>query len=545
MMWTIRRHGRAKFGRENTVEYFASGEFAYSSITYDPADTAAWSRVETHYGISADSGATLRKRFVVEFDDSYTSVEDFVIDGPDAGASTRTLTDTADNQSWESWTFEFNAARQTVESARLNDTGILNTVTYDRAGEFDWKSRAVNTDVSAGVNYTSTTRELNAAGETMLFSIDYDTGYTVTTEYDLADSDPWTRTVTHTDADNTEGWVDKVRYYDEADAVYQTFWYADAGDDTVTFAGNTASDRHIATLESFVYLDYATNGFETGRVFNAAGEQLGSYYTASSGIGVYDNRDVGPDLLRTVRQLDLQDDFDWTSRDITYDLNNQIVARVDDYDDGRLVTTSYDLEGTTPYSEISRTDDRNDIFAWDAFEVYYDQSGDIFQQFYYVTAAEADTVFGVSANDRLVIASETFVEIDYASQGFETGRIVNTAGDLMGSYYVNSQGLGISQNNDVGPDLSRIVTQIDLQSNHDWVTREFTYDLSNAISMSVTDFDIGFTKITEWDLENEEIWARRETDVDADNTESWSYVEYYYDENDVLYDTIYYADAAA
>jgi len=144
-----------------------------------------------------------------------------------------------------------------------------------------------------------------------------------------------------------------------------------------------------------------------------------------------------------------------------------------------------------------------------------------------------------------VIASETFVEIDYASQGFETGRIVNTAGDLMGSYYVNSQGLGISQNNDVGPDLSRIVTQIDLQSDHDWVTREFTYDLSNAISMSVTDFDIGFTKITEWDLENEEIWARRETDVDADNTESWSYVEYYYDENDVLYDTIYYADAAA
>jgi len=88
-------------------------------------------------------------------------------------------------------------------------------------------------------------------------------------------------------------------------------------------------------------------------VFNAAGEQLGSYYTASSGIGVYDNRDVGPDLLRTVRQLDLQDDFDWASRDITYDMNNQIVARVDDYDDGRFVTTTYDLEGTTPSSSIT------------------------------------------------------------------------------------------------------------------------------------------------------------------------------------------------
>ena len=531
-------------GRLNTVEYFDSGEFTYSSITTDPTDTAAWTRVETHYALNADTGTNVRKQFVVEFDDSYTFVEDFVIAGPDAGASTRVLTDTADNQTWENWTFEFNSARQTTVSARLNDDGILNTVTYDRAGEFDWTSRAVNTDVSANVSYTSTTRELNAAGETMLFSIDYDTGYTVTTEYDLADTDPWSRTVTQTDADDTEGWSDKVRYYDDADTVYQTFWYADAGDDTVTFSGNSANDRHIATLESFVYLDYASNGFETGRVFNAAGEPLGTYYTASSGIGVYDNRDVGPDLLRIVRQLDLQDNFDWTSRDITYDLNNQIIARVDDYDDGRLVTTSYDLEGTTPYLEISTTVDRHDIFAWDSFEIYYDQNGDIFQQFYYVTAAEADTVFGVSANDRLVITSETFIEIDYAAQGFETGRTLNAAGDLLGSYYVNSAGFGILQNNDVGADISRVVTLIDLQSDQDWTTREFTYDLNNMIIKRVVDNDIGFTEITEWDLENEEVWARRETDIDDDNTESWSHVEYYYDDNNDLYDTIYYPDVA-
>ena len=40
------------------------------------------------------------------------------------------------------------------------------------------------------------------------------------------------------------------------------------------------------------------------------------------------------------------------------------------------------------------------------------------------------------------------------------------------------------------------------------------------------------------------LWARRETDVEADDAENWARVEYYDDDNDVLYDTIYYPDAA-
>ena len=78
----------------------------------------------------------------------------------------------------------------------------------------------------------------------------------------------------------------------------------------------------------------------------------------------------------------------------------------------------------------------------------------------------------------------------------------------------------------------------------DWESRKFSYNLSNQLARRELDYDIGLTEITEWDLDYEEIWARRETDVEADDAENWARVEYYYDDNDVLYDTIYYPDAA-
>lgn len=585
-------------GRLNEVEYYSSGEYGYRSVTTDPTDTAAWSRVETYYVygqfINDYTQESLRKRFIVEFDDSYTADETFVVFGADKGASTRVLTDTADNQTWESWTFEFNSARQTTLSARLNDDGILNAVTYDRAGEFDWATRAVNTDVSANVNYTSTTRELNAAGETMLFSIDYDTGYSITTEYDLDDTDPWSRIVTFGDDDDTEEWSERELYYNEDGEIYQTFYSADVGLTDVSFSGTTTADRLISTLEDFVYIDYAAQGFETGRIVNASGNLLGSYYTASSGLGVYQNNVAALNLSRVVRQVDLQDAFDWEYRDFSYNLDGVINERVTSYEDGRLVTISYDVNNITPYSRIETVVDGGDLYAWDSQESYYDNDGALFQRFFYATADNATSVMGNSDNDRLVISSQVFVEVDYAAQGFETARTYNSTGDLLGLYYVNSTGYGVVTQYDIADveGWSRKTTLTDLAAATDWSERDYFYDAANQLLQTVTFYDdgrkytvtydsdssqdwvnetlnediadnfdwisifqrtddsgalsyrlqvndTGFTEITEWDLDGTQAWARRETWVDVDDTESWTTAEFFYNDDGDLYGTIY------
>lgn len=585
-------------GSMNEWQNFSIGPYSYRSKTFDTADAMPWSTVATYYSythyINDYELASIRQRFVVEYDDSYTSDEVFVIHGPDKGASTRTLTDTASIESWESWTFEYNSDRQAVSSARLNDSGILNTITYDRAGEFDWATRAVNTDVSANVNYTSTTREMNAAGETVLFSIDYDTGFTVTWEYDVANTDPWSKIITFTDADDTESWAQKAQYFDETNAIYQTFWYAEPGETETTFNGTTDNDRLISTLENFVYLDYAGSGFETGRVYNAQGEQLGLYYVSSQGYGVYQNYDTEVGVSRISRHVDLASDQTWSSRDFTFSPSNELKSLVTKYDDGLEVTIDYDLAGVHPYTRVVSTVDTGDILPWDRKEAYIGDDGTAYKTFYHVNAADAPTVTGASDNDRLIIESETFVAVDHAAQGFEEGRVVNAAGDVLGQYYVGGTGYGTLIEYDLANTESwvRKVTLIDIAEQANWTERDYFYNAANQVQQSVTryddgtqytvtfdrdftedwvtetynedladnfdwttifqrtddsgvlsrrlvDNDVGFTEITDWDVEGIQAWARLYTLVDVDNTESWGTAKYYYNDAGDLYDTVF------
>ncbi len=191
-------------------------EWDVRSETQDLVDTAAWTSATSYYIYL--NGGLAKTRFVLERDDSYTSDEVYTVQGPFKGASVRTLTDAANTESWDSFVYEINAARQVTEFVRTNDNGIVTTLTYDRDGDFGWATRSRNEDTADIFNWASTDRLLNASGETMSFEIEYDNGVNVLNEYDLDAAYAWARKVTRTEAD---GAVTEY-FYDDDGLLYDT-----------------------------------------------------------------------------------------------------------------------------------------------------------------------------------------------------------------------------------------------------------------------------------------------------------------------------------
>ncbi|WP_371395766.1 M10 family metallopeptidase C-terminal domain-containing protein [Fretibacter rubidus] len=444
--------------------------------------------------------------------------------------ATRTVTvDTDDTQNYQTQTAYQNEAGQFTQRVSLFDDGRLVTNNYDLGGLETWDERITVQDTTSVQSWTSITVE-KINGQTSLISFDYDVGLTRTTRYDVTNSEAWETELILIDDDNTETWTEF----------------------TTRKLGNMVMERE---------------------------------YT-------YDNGNV---LTLT---YDVLNEYDWATRSVTQDNGNlfgyqtytqyqnsagQFIQRETLFDDGRLVTNNYDVDGLETWDERITVQDTTSVQSWTSITVEKINGQTSLISFDYDVGLTRTTRYDVTNSEAwdteltLIDDDNTETWTEYATRKlgnmvmereytYDDSNVLTLTYDVLNEYdwairsvtqdngnllgyqtytqYQNSAGQ-FTQRETLFDDGRLVTTSYDVDGNEDWDTRTVVEDtadilgwftvttdkIGNAVSERVYVFDDGVERTTTYDLDNNEGWSNYTLSLDLNNAFDWAEIEVYRSDN--------------
>ncbi|MGO4568692.1 adhesin [Rhizobium sp. 2YAF20] len=120
-------------GAQQHIDYFNASSVRTTSIDYDLANVAAWTRAQQNYDASG------RVTYRAEFNDN--------------GTETAYTYDPSNAQPWSSITQTFNTAAQLTTQTQYNDDGTRNVTTFDPTNVQSWSRLDENYDASGRLTY--------------------------------------------------------------------------------------------------------------------------------------------------------------------------------------------------------------------------------------------------------------------------------------------------------------------------------------------------------------------------------------------------------
>lgn len=361
--------------------------------------------------------------------------------------------------------------------------------------------------------------------------------------------------------------------------------YADMDDDFANVNGGRDTDTLYLTSEDHVSYDYRMQLFETAFVRNAAGETLhifttGVNYTRLQTLDFDDTEvwsytvlDTDTDPLssrqweartqfrndnnetyeihydnddgtsQTVR-FDVEGDDSYDTLEVFYTASGALSTVINHLDNGRRVTTDYNPSGHEDYNISIFTEDLANEGLWQSVLDYRNDANQrYFLQNQYDNGLRVDIEFDVENDDayfRLVTNVDDSADgtlLNYQSATFTQNDMLQTTR------------LAVLTDNNISD-----ITDFDIDDTELWATQRTRIDVDDAFDwgMIVEQRDAlgrtlyyaqtnegSYDTVNEYDLFDTQIWSRRQTYIDDEGLYDWAQITFLFDDNGDIYDTQY------
>lgn len=339
------------------------------------------------------------------------------------------------------------------------------------------------------------------------------------------------------------GGGDDVIYADREDFI--------SGPDNVN--GGTGFDTLIVTTNTVNYfkVGFSEGRFETGSVMHNNGNILQSFTRLPGGDGqtfAYDPFGLFDWSYAEIRD-DVTNTKSYTTLSLFFsDTNDALDTVVNVQDNGRRVTTDYDPNNDEAYNVSIFTEDLADEGLWESVLDLRNDNNERYNLInVYDDGLRVDIEFDVE-NDDPYFRKVTNID-NSPSQlllNYQTAVFYQTAN-------IETYQLDVLGDNDV-----RSITDFDIDNLEVWATERtrtddgdnFTWGtiieqrMANGDALFVSQTNEGSYDTTdEYDLLGQEVWARRTVYIDDEDLYSWDTITFLYDDSGVVYDTTTVPDA--
>jgi Ca2+-binding RTX toxin-like protein len=288
------------------------------------------------------------------------------------------FTDTNSTQVWKNLTRHYDRDWHATSEDGTYDTGRTWHTVWDVDNTQPWSKTITHTDTSQTVSWVEKTNTYNNAGKVYDQVGEYDNGRTWHTVWDVGNSQSWSRKFTYNDVADTASWTSKVQYYNDSHKIYQQNGTFDNGRTWVNQwdADNTQLWSRIVTYND---LADAVNWSTKSSRYNDANhlyQQSGTYDDGDTWLTIWDVNNSFSWSKKT-SYADLSGNSGWATKTSFFDDNNHRNQLDISYDDGRTGQMLWDVANAQTWHHQLTIYDTANNNPWAEQITQYDASGNI------------------------------------------------------------------------------------------------------------------------------------------------------------------------
>lgn len=374
----------------------------------------------------------------------------------------------------------------------------------------------------------------NTSGDLRFVYQELSNGIIRRSTYDVDGTQPWSVSILDEDAPDITAWTSRTQLRDDNNQSYEIQYIMDDGTTIVEQFDTDNSDP----WQSFTTINrLGSSGINESTEVRDNGDIIAFFYDRDNQ-EAWNNRETRTDVSNSQSYTQLQ---------IFKDNAGDLTLTIADLDNGRRVTTNYDLFDAAlggQHITILTEDIADNEFFTSVLQ----------------TRNNAGQVVSLrnEYDDQLVV----FVEFDVDNSQPWARRVTNTdTADLLPyqtATFLQTAAIETYQLDVLGDDDVRSITDFNLDNTEVWATQRTRIDEGDNFSwgtiieqrtatnetlfVSQTN-EASYDTMSEFDLAGVEVWAQRTVYTDDENLYDWDTITFLYDDAGMIYDTTVLPDA--